>query len=314
MRPSYFYSSFNSFEFNIKFIQNIFGEHISATLKRWINSNYKLIRATSQVHFLKTCKLNNIIPPHLSHIYNKKFSFNHHKTIKKLERLLYNSKKKILQMEIFDLHRSIDSLNRELTCLSSRLTNTIPVHIWNNIQKFHYNSFNNFSHRMFHRQKNKYLWLSHKKNMDMTKKIKPIKYHCIQTNLETENYNIKYVLPNQKSTSEEPSTSVNIDPRKYVNQITNPLSHTNHKWFINLTDITIPPTVTALLQLGGKFSLPTDNCKKTAIHEFIKDLENYNRHFNESEKAKIRNTVIPLFHRLISNKVSSDVTEKLYFF
>jgi len=49
------------------------------------------------------------------------------------------------------------------------------------------------------------------------------------------------------------------------------------------------------------------------IHEFIKDLENYryfNRYFNESEKTKIRNIIIPFFHRFIYNKVSSDVTEK----
>jgi len=48
MRPIYFSSNF---KFNLKFIYNIFGEHISATLKRWININSKLIRATSHIFF-----------------------------------------------------------------------------------------------------------------------------------------------------------------------------------------------------------------------------------------------------------------------
>jgi len=61
---------------------------------------------------------------------------------------------------------------------------------------------------------------------------------------------------------------------------------------------------------SDSFCLPIDNCRKTVIHEFIKDLENYNRHFHESERSKIRNTVIPFFHRFLHNKVSSNVTEK----
>jgi len=310
MRPFYYYSSLKSFEFNIRFIQSVFGQHVSATLKRWINTNYRLIKATSQVHFLKTCKLNNIVPTHLSHIYNIKFYSNHYKTTKKLERLLCNSQKKILQIEIFDLHRLIDSLHKELSCLSSRLTNSLPPHIWNGIQGFHYNSFKNFSLRLFQQHKKKYFWLSYNKNLNMTRKIKPIQYHCVQSNPENENNNIKYVLSTYQVNPEKLITQVYVDPTKYVNQITNPLNHTNNNWFINLTDTIIPPKVSVLLQLGGNFCLPTDNCKKMAIHEFIKHLESYNRYFNESERTKIRNTVIPFFHRFIHNKVSSNVTEK----
>jgi len=314
MRPSYYYSSSKSFEFNIRFIQSVFGQHVSATLKRWINTNYRLIKATSQVHFLKTCKLNNVIPSHLSHIYNIKVYSNHYKTTKKLERLLYNSQKKILQIEIFDLHRLIDSLYKELSCLSSRLINSLPAHIWNNIHKFHYNSFKNFSHRLLQRHKMKYFWLTYNNNMNMIMKIKPIQYCCLQSNLENGNDNKKYVLPTYHLNPDKIITQVNVDPKKYMNHITNPLNHTNNKWFINLTDTTIPPHVSILLQLGGNFCLPTDNRKKTAVHEFIKHLESFNRYFNDNERTKIRNTVIPFFHRFIHNKVSSNVTEKTLLF
>jgi len=146
MRP--FYLSSNHFKFNLKYIYNVFGEQVSATVKRWIDTNYKLIRATSQVNFLKTCKVNDIVPPHLSHIYKIKFHFNHYKTSKKFERLLYNLKKKILQLEIFDLHRLIDWLTKDLSFLSFNLSNILLIYIWRVIQNFHLKSFNNFHHRL----------------------------------------------------------------------------------------------------------------------------------------------------------------------
>jgi len=71
----------------------------------------------------------------------------------------------------------------------------------------------------------------------------------------------------------------------------NPLNHTNNNWFINLTNVTIPTQVSNLLQLGGYFCLPVDNYKKITIHEFIKDID-HNRHFNDTEKAKIHKTII----------------------
>jgi len=90
-----------------------------------------------------------------------------------------------------------------------------------------------------------------------------------------------------------------------------PLSHTDNKWFINLINITIPEKVSNLLQLGGKFGLPINRFyKKNAIHEFIKDVELYNRHVSEDVKSKIRNITIPFFHRLIHNKKSEKMREK----
>jgi len=108
-----------------------------------------------------------------------------------------------------------------------------------------------------------------------------------------------------------PIMEVNLDPRKFIGSKMDPLSHTNNKWFINLTNITIPEKVSNLLQLGGKFGLPIDSfSKKNAIHEFIKDVEFHNRHISEAAKSKIRNTTIPFFHRLIHNKNREKIREK----
>jgi len=53
-----------------------------------------------------------------------------------------------------------------------------------------------------------------------------------------------------------------------------------------------------------------DNYKKIAIHEFIKDIENHNRHFNDTEKAKIYDTIIPFFYRLIHKKTNKNIIDK----
>jgi len=108
-----------------------------------------------------------------------------------------------------------------------------------------------------------------------------------------------------------PTMEINLDPRKFIDSKLDPLSHTNNKWFINLTNTTIPEKVSNLLQLGGKFGLPIDSfSKKNAIHEFIKDVEFHNRNISEAVKSKIRNTTIPFFHRLIHNKNSEKMREK----
>jgi len=90
------------------------------------------------------------------------------------------------------------------------------------------------------------------------------------------------------------------------------LNHTNNKWFINLTNVSIPEKVSNLLQMGGNFSLPVDSfSKKNAIHEFIKDIENHNKYISETEKSKIRNTSIPFFHRLVHKKISENKIERM---
>jgi len=89
------------------------------------------------------------------------------------------------------------------------------------------------------------------------------------------------------------------------------LNHTNKKWLINLTNTPIPKQVSNLLQLGGNFGLPIDKfSKKEIIHEFIKDVETHNRFILETEKSKIRSTIIPFFHRLIHKKNSENIIEK----
>jgi len=183
------------------YIYNVFREQVSAIVKRWIDTNYKLIRATFQVNFLKTCKMYTTL---YRHTYHKiKFYFNHYKITKKFERLLYISKKKILQLEIFYVHRLIDWLTKNLSFLSFNLSNILLTYIWRVIQNFHLKSFNNFHHRLSQEHKNKYSWLLQKRNTDTAKNIKPIRYFYVHTNSDLNSDSKKYVFPEHKLNSEK---------------------------------------------------------------------------------------------------------------
>jgi len=62
--------------------------------------------------------------------------------------MAHQCRKRLLQLKIFDLFKTIDNLNRELTYLSHDLSNYFPKHIWNEIFKHHSNSFNNYKQKL----------------------------------------------------------------------------------------------------------------------------------------------------------------------
>ncbi|KYN04662.1 hypothetical protein ALC62_04466 [Cyphomyrmex costatus] len=86
----------------------------------------------------------------------------------------------------------------------------------------------------------------------------------------------------------------------------NSLKNLNDKWFINLSGTDIPTSVSCLLQLGNKFDLPPSINKKYAIHEFIKDLENNNRNFNDACKSKIRSEAVPKLENFLTNNINNN--------
>lgn len=75
------------------------------------------------------------------------------------------------------------------------------------------------------------------------------------------------------TTSNESIINNSIIANDFSQKVSNSLDQTNKKWFINLTDTDIPSNVSNLLQLRSNFSLPINNDKKLAIHEFIKNIE-----------------------------------------
>jgi len=56
--------------------------------------------------------------------------------------------------------------------------------------------------------------------------------------------------------SNESLVTINIEPDKFRGISFNPLKRTNKKWFVNLSETSIPAYVTNLLQLDSNFNLP----------------------------------------------------------
>jgi len=68
---------------------------------------------------------------------------------------------------------------------------------------------------------------------------------------------------------------VNLDPSKFDNLLPEQqLNIIKEKWIINLSSVDIPTEIQYLLQLGEKFSLPTESFRKHDFINFIKQLEN----------------------------------------
>lgn len=204
----------------------------------------------------------------------------------------------MLNIEINDLHRLIEFLQRKLIYISQIVSNNLPDYIWREILKHHFISFRNFHRKLYYTHKNKFNWLIKKKEDNYTKNIKPIKLsyptkdkNTSQPLISTNNEQFTDLIKTENSDI--------IFPNHFQKNPFDPLNHTNNKWFINLTDMTIPTYVSNLLQLGNKFSLPIVNNKKLAIHEFIKDLEGNSKRSNIKNLTTIRNIIVPQFSRFL---------------
>jgi len=266
--------------FNFNFIYYHYGTQGFSLLKRWIDTNYRIIRTHSKIYFLRQCKTHHIYPQHIVHIAELPIYMFHHKAIRKVEGLMCNIKAELLRIEIFDLYKYLHFLNSELSHLSDSLLHLLPNFVWYSIKKHHSLVFNNFKDRSHFSHHKKFLGLLMKRHNDSINNISKINYtfHHASKKFHWNNNN-----PSINKTTTPQNTNVIIDPHNFNSKFNDVLDHTNNKWFINLSDINIPHEVSILLQLGERFCLPMHLDKKYAIHEFIKDIES-NASFHETKK------------------------------
>jgi len=174
---------------------------------------------------------------------------------------------------------------------------------------FYFCSFNNLHIKLFFSYKKKFIWLQHLFKVNKTKKIKPIEFTCLVN--EVKNKVIKSFPKNPIILNNEILVQTKIDPVQYIDVPSDPLITTNNKWFINLSNSFIPTEVSRLLQLGNNFSLPAIFNKKIAIHETIKDIESNIKSFHLENQVRIRNTIIPQFHKFLHLKPPKNCITKL---
>ncbi|KYN17296.1 hypothetical protein ALC57_10422 [Trachymyrmex cornetzi] len=182
---------------------------------------------------------------------------------------MFNLGKKLLNLEIYDLHRRIECFEKQLRFLERSLSNLIPIYILRDIHDYFSISFDNCHRRSFYLHKKKFLNLLRERQIKSVKNIPPISYYCYNQ------FNSFKYETNQKHTDNiNLITHVNLNPADFKHNNIDPIHILNDKWFLNLSEIDIPTEVSCLLQLGTNFGLPVD--KKDYINKIEKTLQDKN--------------------------------------
>jgi len=152
-------------------------------------------------------------------------------------------------------------------------------------------------------------WLHHLSKLNKAKKIKPIEFSCLVN--EVNSKVIKSYSNDPITTNNEILNQTKIDPLQFLDASVDLLNTTNYKWFVNLSNSSIPSEITKLLQLSNKFSLPVTFNKKIAIYETIKDIESNIKSFHLKNQTRIRNTIISQFHKFLHLQTPKNTTTEL---
>jgi len=239
-----------------------------------------------------------MFPTHLSHISESKFHFKDYKSKHNLNKLLYSTKCKILNIEIFDLHRQLHNIKKNIMTLNKDLSNLLPVYIWRCIVCRNNCFFEKYKHNIRLSNVKKLNWLIKKKEEKIISEIKNIKY---SVRYDTNKNKLLFKTDELEVNSGE-FVDINLTPKEFEKGSIEPFTQTNKKWFINLSNDNIPLEVSNLLQLGEGFSIPSFKNKKQSVIEFIKDFESIGFRGNNNQKLNIRNTVVAQLEKFMNDK------------
>jgi len=189
------------------------------------------------------------------------------------------------------LHRQLHRITNEIVTPGRKLSEFLPVYIWNDLYDKKNFLFLKYIGRIEQINKKKYLWLVKKRDLESLSKIKSINFQVYRN---INNNEIVYKLKDGQIDNRNlhKITDVAISPKNFEEGGIKCLTQTNDKWFINLSNKIIPLEVSNILQLGEGFSFPIYNNKKEAVIEFIKDIEGKELRHNNNQRLKIRNKVI----------------------
>jgi len=276
--------------------------------RSWNNLNYKYIWIVCRLHFLKHCKNHLLFPSHLSRFSDEGFHLVDHRSQHNLCRLLHRTKRRILNIESYDLHRTLQKIKQQISIISRNLSDLLPAYIWRNIYDINYWFFEKYRRRIQLANEKKILWMRKKRDLVTVAKIKNINYQAVyDKNKNTTTYQSFGLEVNNDNLVKY---NINISPKKFKNELSKQPIQINEKWFINLSNQNIPLDVTKLLQLGEGFSFPFFKNKKESVIEFIKDFEGLGFRNNNSQKLKIRNTVVTQLYKFMNNDQQMDNVQK----
>jgi len=211
--------------FNFNFVRRNFGDELYGLYRSWINLNYKRIRLYNRLKFLKYCKRFSLVPTHLLRFSERKLEVMDYKPKHNANKLLHNTRNRLLNIEIFDLHKQFQKIIKEISILDKELSNSLPVFIWQVIFDDNNKLFYNYGYNIWLAKEKKISWLNKKKELEINSNINNIKYKVCHDNIKNE---IVYRFNDIESNGKV--FNINISPEKFKkNNMLTPLSQTNDK-------------------------------------------------------------------------------------
>jgi len=292
-----------------KFIYNTFGTSNVKLLKEWKKHRFNIYKCKLRIRFIKFCIQHEIIPAHLNSILHLNVHLFDHKLKSKVNDIKINLANRLLKIEINDAHRSINYFRNRLFYLARNITKNLPLQITNKF--FDYQERNLYT--LFIRDRNRIdrrcNWLIYKRDSTANKNIKPLRYYWVPSDIaslssdgfSSSGKNKKFSLSKPSFDDRSNIIEINISPSSFKDPLPSfsSLHSTKKNWFLNLSNLNIPPLIQHFLQLGDNFSFPNNN-KKQIIMESIKDIENNIKRFQIPNQNIIRNRSIPIINSYTS--------------
>jgi len=286
------------------YIKSYFGTNTVKLIKEFIKLTNQSIMLRARIRFLKNCNTFKLIPPHLDKVknYGNNLSFFHDSFKKRLRLAIHEHVRMVLRLELDDAYRQLTINMNMIFKLHNKIWKVLPWYVANKFFVYQENNGNVKWIKEVNRINKKIEWLIEKRNVNLKKDIKPIKYYYSETN--------RNELKISTNGNTSASSVINVTPDKF--ELEKPLDKLHDNWFVNLSNKKIPEEVQLLLQLGEKFSVPiVEKEKERTIVEFIKCIEK--NIFKEVDEIsnQIRNQSIPIIKKIMKIPNSLEKNEKL---
>jgi len=250
-----------------------------------------------RIRFIKSCNNFKLIPPHLEMYkrYEKNLCFFHDSSKKRLNLLTYEHVRMVLRVELDDAYRQLASNSNMIFITHKKIMKLLPWFVANRFFVYQDRNRNTKWNREINRVNKKVEWLIAKRNDNIKKDIKPIKYYYTENNRNEFRFS--------RNNDANSSNVINVAPDSF--ELNKSLNKVHNNWFVNLSKKTIPDEVKLLLQLGEEFSLPiVEKDKEKTIVEFIKCIEKNIHKEVDSIGSQIRNQSIRLSREFLKNQTN----------
>jgi len=136
-------------------ISRKYGENYKKSLKNWINCKLKICLAKQQRLFLIRCRSYDLLPPHI-HNWRFNVSLKDFRVNRRFCRLKNEYQRKLLNLEIKDIHCKINYLISKVVNIEIYLRAGLPVDLLKNFYDSNNNKFRYYNSRVSAQLKNKF--------------------------------------------------------------------------------------------------------------------------------------------------------------